>query len=250
MVLLHRQLDLGDRPGRVRLAQLALGPAEPAHQVRHHDREDGLERQVALVEVDREDGDLPLPFAAGPVEHRVERIARDRLGQHVRRGLQGQLLRLGHQHVVEPDVGHQGRVLVLLGDDRVVQHVPQLPQRTGAARLDDQHVPRRERVGHHAVIDHDRQPVLPGARRRWGGQRLALLGLEDLQVDQGDGLEHLLQEDVARSDERDLAVRSAREDRPGGVIGRAGRRPDRSGRGDGRRRRRSSRRSGRSARRA
>ena len=46
-----------------------------------------LERQVALVEVDREHDDLPLPFASGPVEHRVERVARGRLGQDVRRAL-------------------------------------------------------------------------------------------------------------------------------------------------------------------
>ena len=119
--------DLGDRPGRHRLAQLALAAAEPAQEVGHHDRERGLERQVALVEIDRQHDDLPL--AGGAVEHGVERVARGRLGQDVGRALECQLPGLGHHHVVEPDVGHQRRVLVLLGHDRVVQGLTELPQR-------------------------------------------------------------------------------------------------------------------------
>ena len=62
------------------------------------------------------------------VEHRIERVARDRLGQDVDCTLQGELPRLGHHHIVEPDVGHQRRVLVLLGHDRVVQRLAELPQ--------------------------------------------------------------------------------------------------------------------------
>ena len=71
---------------------------------------------------------FPCPAPVRPVEHGVERIARGTLGQDMRRPFERQLAGLGHNHIVEPDMQHQGRVFVLLGDDRVVKRFARGPR--------------------------------------------------------------------------------------------------------------------------
>ncbi len=90
---------------------------------------------------------------------REQRVAGHRPGQHLRlaggRG-ERQLAGLGHQDVVEPDVGHQRRVLVLLRHDRVLQLLADLPQVAVVRRVDDQDRARRQLGRHLAVEDRDR----------------------------------------------------------------------------------------------
>ena len=71
--ILGRQLDLGDGTRRKRLAQLALGAPEPVEQVGHHDRKRRLQRQVALVQIDREHDDFPVAWL--PPAGRARRTA-------------------------------------------------------------------------------------------------------------------------------------------------------------------------------
>ncbi len=122
------QRDLGRR-ARSRATRAARPDAgEEAERVHRQDRERGPERQVALVEVHGQHDDLPL----GPVDRRAKSGSPvDGAGQHLRLAggrRERQLAGLGHQHVVEPDVGHQRRVLVLLRHDRVLQLLADLPE--------------------------------------------------------------------------------------------------------------------------
>ncbi len=188
-------------------------------------------------------------FPVGPVEHRVERVAgRPTRPAPARRPCRVSLRASGISDVVEPDVGHQRRVPVLLGDDRVVERLAKLPERrrSGPGSI-TRTWPGGKRVGNLAMIDHDGQPVAAPADaggRSGSASGRPSCGLDDFQVDQRDRLEHLFEEQVARRDQRAPCWRSRRGRIAQAVLS-AGRASSRSiGRGAGRRRPRSSRRPG------
>ena len=85
----------------------------------------------------------------------------------------------------------------------------------------NEHLARRQHVGNLAMKDGDRT-----GRARRSTCALAVCpsdsDLDDGQVDQRDRLEDLFEEEVARRDQCHLLSRAARQDRPGGVVGRQG----------------------------
>ena len=104
-------------------------------------------------------------------------------------------------------MGHQGRILVLLGHDRVLLDLADRPEVGARRRLDHQDRAGRELGGNDLVEDGD--PGRPSAGPCFDSAKL----------DQRVGLEHLFEEQVAVGDERHRLDVAAREDRPGPVVG-------------------------------
>ena len=167
-----------------------LLPANHARALAHQDREGGLERQVALVEVDGQDQHLPL----GPVEgaEQGSPVERRRPGPGPC-ALSLSLRASGISTLSSRTCAIKGESLSCLVTIGFCERLAEVPEVAELA------------VG----LDHQDRPGGSGSGTLWCKTVTPIAAVEargssltTAQLDQRDGLEHLLEEQVAVGDER------------------------------------------------